>query len=193
MHKSLHKAPLMLWQPASGILVHTLTSLFLSTWFSSSNSLLLWSFNWKVLFKNSLISFCCRRWGSSLQGLRTLDPLLSPPLTPVEMFWHDDIMTYCIRSCFIRESIFCVVLYRCNLYVITVFTTMCLVYYGWVVDSVLIVILVQRISNRVSLGLSSLFPMTYFFHGSLFVFVYRSGQRASYVIFNAISVSTMHH
>ena len=26
-----------------------------------------------------------------------------------------------------------------------------------------------------------------------FVFVYRSGQRASYVIFNAISVSTMHH
>ena len=31
-------------------------------------------------------NFRWRRWGSSLPGLRTLDPPLSPPSTPAEMF-----------------------------------------------------------------------------------------------------------
>ena len=39
------------------------------------------------------INFHWRRWGSSLPGLRMLDPPLSPPSTPAEFFWHDDIMT----------------------------------------------------------------------------------------------------
>ena len=30
-----------------------------------------------------------RLWGSSLQGLRTLDPLLSPPSTPAVIFWRE--------------------------------------------------------------------------------------------------------
>ena len=33
-------------------------------------------------------NFRWRRWGSSLPGLRTLDPPLRHPSTPVEIFWH---------------------------------------------------------------------------------------------------------
>jgi hypothetical protein len=33
-------------------------------------------------------NFRCRRWGSSLPGLRTLDPPLIPPSTPAEIFWR---------------------------------------------------------------------------------------------------------
>ena len=36
---------------------------------------------------NNCINFRSRRWGSSLPGLRTLDPPLSPPLTWAEIFW----------------------------------------------------------------------------------------------------------
>ena len=38
--------------------------------------------------KDKIIRFRWRRWGSSLSGLHTIDPPLSPPSTPAEMFWR---------------------------------------------------------------------------------------------------------
>jgi hypothetical protein len=48
-----------------------------------------------VILKNYFVKIFClfdkifrwRRWGSSLPGLRMLDPPLCPPSTPVEVFW----------------------------------------------------------------------------------------------------------
>ena len=36
----------------------------------------------------SFKKFLWRRWGSSLPGLRTFDPPLSPPLTQAEICWR---------------------------------------------------------------------------------------------------------
>ena len=46
--------------------------------------ILLISSGWAKLYTN----FRSRRWGSSLPGLRTRDPLLSPPSTWAEIFRH---------------------------------------------------------------------------------------------------------